>query len=728
MHSSRQSHSLPSLYRALEARQRGTITDSLFRASIYSTVVPSSTFVNVTNVPDVTIRRFSPCGRYLLTISSDSRDFVVYSVETGGRRISTVPVDRIYADSESNAALFQSVAYPPLVSSVSSNSLQLFNTPLLIPPHQMLQRAYIPPSQPGLLAAFPIPLPPPSLVPQVHPPNPPPSPQISISDSTPHTCSFSRFFAKRYQISVPTGDERLLPDFCQVTASGRFVILASVLQPDPENGQIPNHPAINVPPLLNANFQTSRRPALTSTPILTSFSLHLVDIETGRTVDRFTLHNDYVPLDNHSGVYMLGSVLSVLSVRFQTIYILRIQETTPRFFVQAVIGTHCRPDDELVIATARHAEEAWQCRTVLEKRKRQVPSFQSTSPHSPPQSCQQLDMDTFGGSVNENPFRKGDPRVMQSQKGYVDSDSGGGLNANTRQGVAPSNANSRSRSGNDPSVETGFGNGKLPAGFYTGLMQRLLTYVYRLHLREGRQQRFYRVIGQYSLLLIQKVQLLDGDHLLIRLGSYERDGNPADGLSSTCFFLVYCISSTKIINLFDNKSTVLASLLDQYRDDFVGDAMVAASFLTTKGTGAADVGLGTGTIRRERATKRMRSILAMLPFSSQIRKPSVYLDRSLFSYTSNLLPALDGTKPLPLREIRSCKFLSAHTGDIRFKLAPAGLFMSDHSNVSIAQLSRTKMQFYFHPFLPLVLSMEYGVSFGTRYNIHVYGFHDRHDD
>lgn len=707
-----------SLYRALASRQTATISDHDFRTSVYNTVVPSSTFVNVSDVPPVTFRRFTPCGRYLITLSRNSCDLIVFQLETGGlRSISN------NTDASQHTDLFQSSAHPPLTSVVTTSTaatLQHSMTPPLIPPMQMFPRVFVPPSHPGILAALPIPvlpIPPipngqplhhPILQPQNRQPQPPPAPSRHDPHMR-HSCSFHRFFRKLYQVSIHAGDSLLVQDFCQATPSGQFIILASVRRRDPDNEQNLNNPPSSPHPPTSASHPP-RLPALSSTPVFTSITLHLVAVESGQVVDRFTLYDDYVPLDNHYGVHMCGPILSVLSVRYQTIHVLRVQESTSCFTVQAVIGYNCHLDDELVIAKARHAESSWQSNRARAKKRRLVPPVLTISSSL---RRQKRRLDPSSASFYSN----ADNSDYESYTGIPD------VNGETKD--KPGDGDRHDRSSADFESETGFGNGKTRNGFYTGLMQRLLAYVYRRHLKEGRQKMFYRVVGQYSLLLIHKVQLLDHDHLLIRLGSYDRGGNPADALSNTCFFLIYCISSTKILNLFDNKSLELASLFDRYRDDFVGDPMVAASFLPARAPGAAENVPGLyGNPRRERITKRMRSLLSTLPFSSQVRKPSVYLDRSLFTYNPDLLPALDGTKALSLREVRSCKFRSARTGDVRFKLAPASMILAEQDDAN-TQPSRTKMLFHFHPFLPLVLCMEYGLSFGTRLNLHVYGFHDR---
>ena len=50
----------------------------------------------------------------------------------------------------------------------------------------------------------------------------------------------------------------------------------------------------------------------------------------------------------HMGVFLYDDLLLIMSIRYQTIHILQIQDTRTFVDVQA-IGTYCREDDELIL-------------------------------------------------------------------------------------------------------------------------------------------------------------------------------------------------------------------------------------------------------------------------------------------------------------------------------------------------------------------------------------------
>lgn len=389
-----------------------------------------------------------------------------------------------------------------------------------------------------------------------------------------------------------------------------------------------------------------------------------MQVSTGNVCDRFCLTDDYVALEGHSGVHMLGDMLLVLSARQQILHIIKVQEGIGRFAEEATIGANCSPDDDLEISRVREAELSYQ-------RKR-------------------------GGASEEN--------------GLPDdgNESGG----------------------------SGLGNGKLQNGFYTGLMQRLLAYLYRRLCSEGKRRLFYRVMEQYSMLIMQKAQFLDRDHLLIRLGSYERQSKHDNGMS-TCFFVVYCISSTRIINLYENRSVELLCIYERFRDLFVGDAAVAATLpsgrpIAPEVSGRDEQRMSNPILselngRARNRGRRIRAALSVLPICAQSHNVSPYLDRSLFSYNVDRLAALDGSRALPMREVNSVKFTSAETGAMRFKLSAGIPFGMNVMEPNMREGGRKKMLFLFHPHLPFVISMEYGGGGGVSnmtpslLNFHVYG-------
>lgn len=194
--------------------------------------------------------------------------------------------------------------------------------------------------------------------------------------------------------------------------------------------------------------------------------------------------------------------------------------------------------------------------------------------------------------------------------------------------------------------------------------------MYSHHLKNGEKIIFFRFVGESSLYLIENVQLLDRDQLFIKLASYDRDGNLADASSNTCFFLFYCISWIKILNLFANKSLAPASLFFRFYKDFIRNSLLAASLTPQWGPSPADTAPCPYQYpRHEQIKKRMQSLLATVPLFRQIQKLSIYLDCSLLTYNSKYFRALHPTKSLALRRVRSCEFHSAYTANIWFKLA-----------------------------------------------------------
>lgn len=750
------------LLRALEDRALGTSHPSHFRSSLYAGLVPSSTFINVSGVPSVAFRRFTPCGRFLVAISRNQRDLVLFRLESGARRpLPAEPLPGLDFDRPAcpprqppppPSDLWLAGQQPP-----SSSMRPNFDSPFLQDPASRQHCPFAPPighppfasaglhnerrtasSHPlGLLSTLPVPLVGAGAASSAVSPEPGATRAASARRreilSQKFSCHFSRFFTKMYQVPVALSAETLVPEFCLATPRSKYLILASY-QPresDNNNGNahVPQPPPVDEP-----------LPAVASVPVLERFTLHLVNVESGVVEDRYTLLNDFVELEGHAGVHMHGDMLCVLSIRHQILHIIKVQENLGRFTQEGRIGAMCRPDDELEIARARDAENNFQVRKREEARQC---SFESAAGSS-----------SGGGLASFS--RVDEPSLVRKRRTAVPNEgAAGGLN-----GTPPVAQQS-------PVVaaptDTGLGRGKLKSGFYTGLMQRLLVCVYRSYYRDGNQSLFYRVVGQYSMLVMLKAQFLDNDHLLIRLGSREQGGKPPDPAALTCFFVVYCISSTNILNLFENRSTELLAIYEKYRDIFIGDAAVSATLpppraemedalVTTGGPGsniphrAENEVHGQGRswsvrpgslIRGRHATsKRTRAELLVLPVSCQTRNVSPFLDRQIFSYNADRIAALDGTRALSLRDLNTVKFISVRTGAMRFKLSP-GLPAfnggqrsrrgmddgNDHTTLN-HNSRKKKALFLFHPHYPFVMSMEYNLVSPTTYNFHVHGFRE----
>lgn len=711
--------SRPGLVEALRQRELESLPCASFRAAAHAAAVPSHAFLAVRRPPPAVLRRYTPCGRFLVAVDRNRTDLRMYRLETGGLRAG-VPGDdsflaqpmhqnpvRAHADPHGagagaadyagngssrgrrrgglNAydmagfghdqphAQSLNVREPPGVAPGRGSSMftPSFNVnpflqdSSLAPPMHLGRNAA---RGDGLLSALPVP-----------PGRPPPSPPPAASaDFSSHSCEFSRFFSHVYTSSVATGMEVLVPDFCLATA--QHVILASVIAPTADQG--PNAILAGPPPAV-AGVRV----------VFDRITFHLVNSETGQVRDKYVLDDDFVALEGHAGVHMFGDLLCVLSIRQQTLHLLRVHDATGRLMSVSRIGAFCNPDDELEIARARDAE----LRSL------------------PPVEC------SAGGSS-----RAGQRRWPGRET------EGGSAHARNRDETAEAAAGEEDDNDGDDDAqnaaddtvhhvrvtETGLGNGKSPRGFYGGLMHRLLVYVHRKHLRERNERLFFRVIGQYSMLVMKKAQLLDEDHLLIRLGS----SGMLDPRNSTCFLLVYCLSTSQVVNLYENRSAELLELYESNSDLFTADSAVAAmlspvrGFLSRQGTAGSRGGpsrenptrpRGNSSLGRGRSHIRTREILAELPVSAQDRNASVYLNRRLFSYPVDRLPALDGSRAMSMRELHSIKFTAAGGGNLRFKLTPGlpnGEMAPDGSGGPRA--GRRKVLFLFHPTMPFVISMQ----------------------
>lgn len=650
------SQARPSLVDALRQRELGSIPAASFSAAAHEAAVPSHAFLAVRRPPPAVLRRYTPCGRYLVAVDRNRTDLRMYRLETGGQRAG-VP------DSASFQArpMYQNPVR--LGSEPVARSLPSFNVnPFLENPSlsTSLPQGISPMHSAG------------SMFPRGAPGRPVSPPLAGQStDFTVHSCEFSRFFTLVSTTTIATGAEVLVPDFC--LASAKHIILASVIAPTAGEDGVAN---LHGPPPAVAGVRV----------VFDRITFHLVDTETGQVRDKYVLRDDFVVLEGHAGVHMLGDLLCVLSIRHQTLHLLRVHDATGRLMFVSRIGAFCDPDDEFEIARYRESEL------------RAARSAQ----------CHGSDSLAGGSGTAGMSARRGSSTAVEGNRSVADGDVGHGGLDDRDDGVAP-----------QPGVvETGLGNGKSPSGFYSGLMHRLLVYVYRKHLRENNERLFFRVIGQYSMLVMKKAQMLDDDHLLIRLGS----SGMLDPRSSTCFLLVYCVSSGRVVNLFENRNVELLKLYEHNNDLFTADPAVAAMLAplrsSSNGQGvpgnAASSDLNRETPSRPRShagrartQARTREILAELPMSSQDRNASVYLNRRLFSYPMDRLPALDGSRAMSMRELQAIKFTSVGRGNLRFKLFPGlpnGETAPDGSGGP--RRGRRKVLFLFHPTLPFVISMQ----------------------
>lgn len=523
------------LARALRDRELGVIGPRSFHLRLYNSLVPNHTYQAVRHLPHVYPIRFTPCGRYFVTISENKADLVLYRVEGGDVRKN----------------------WPP-------NSRTTFAS-------------------------------------------------VEELRSERASCDFNRFFSLEYAVPLVNIGETLVAVFCLTSKSSRFLILASFSRPDAEaqnnNNNINNN---------NDNNQAQDLPAMRMCPIIERFTLYLVEVETGRVFDRFTLEKDFVQLERRGGIHQHGNFLCILALRSQNVYILRIQESMGRFVQERCVGAECNEDD-----------------------KAQIAPFVATG---------------------QRPAGAGG---MGGNNIDVDIDS-----------------------------ETGLGNGKRRNAPYSGIMQRLLVYVFREYVRRGNAHKFFSVVANiYSLLLILRAQLIDDDHLLLELGPEEDAGR--EEVTAPHFFLVYCLSSTRIVRLFQDTSLDLLRIYERYHDFFYDSPLCAATEWRPPSADLIDSFASRSS--RSDLTRRIRRALSSLPVRSSSTSPSPYLDRHLYSYDVER-----GSTSIPI------KFTSVRTGVVRFRLRIATLPNAEEQEPATL---------LFHPTLPFAVSV---LSMGVFLNLNIH--------
>ena len=166
------------------------------------------------------------------------------------------------------------------------------------------------------------------------------------------SCSFSRYFTAHYTVPIANNRETLISDFCLASSNGRFLILAAFTR-GPDNDQAEVHanldPAHGVQGQGDDQNLPNQLPAVRSCPVLDRFTLYLVEVESGRVYDRFTMENDFVQLEGNRGIHIYQNLLCILSLRKQTLHVLRIQENLGRFILDRSIGSICNADDNYEI-------------------------------------------------------------------------------------------------------------------------------------------------------------------------------------------------------------------------------------------------------------------------------------------------------------------------------------------------------------------------------------------
>eukprot|EP00252_Welwitschia_mirabilis_P007578 TRINITY_DN19092_c0_g1_i1.p1 TRINITY_DN19092_c0_g1~~TRINITY_DN19092_c0_g1_i1.p1 ORF type:complete len:529 (+),score=73.40 TRINITY_DN19092_c0_g1_i1:251-1837(+) len=150
--------------------------------------------------------------------------------------------------------------------------------------------------------------------------------------------NFGSYFSHLYTLDLASGNEFICKDLFLSTENNQFGIVATQTAPD-QDAPIPEG-------------------AIQGIPSVEKVTLFLFRLSDGEIMDTRVFHNDYIPLGHNLGVYLYDDLLSVISIRYQTIHILQIRDAGSFVDVRA-IGRFCREDDELVLNS--HSQRASCC-------------------------------------------------------------------------------------------------------------------------------------------------------------------------------------------------------------------------------------------------------------------------------------------------------------------------------------------------------------------------------
>jgi len=259
------------------------------------------------------------------------------------------------------------------------------------------------------------------------------------------------------------------------------------------------------------------------------------------------------------------------------------------------------------------------------------------------------------------------------------------------------------------------------------LKHRILVFLYRrakaLSAKDGNPfelRNFYKYFDQVRWLKMWKMQLLDSDHLLIKYASEEvvtlRSSEPN---SQPSYFVVYNITTTEVLAVYENTSEQLLDLFENFCDLFRNACLSSESQFTSSPSNNIFSHLIQQRFKQTivsakngGANEARKRVLAQLPISAQSYSASPFLDLSLFSYDDKWVSVMERPKACGEHPIR---FYGRQCGLLKFKIY-AGV-----QGRNPPPQARRLVAFTFHPTDPFAISVQ-------RTNLeYVVNFHVRHD-
>lgn len=155
---------------------------------------------------------------------------------------------------------------------------------------------------------------------------------------------FDKFFKLVYSKKIDNS-KYFSKHFCLVTEDCKSLIVAAV------NKQRENRICIN--------------------KCLNNITFIMFDIQTGKTLDKYTFKNDYICLVNHSGVHLQKNLIAFISIHYQEITILKITDER-KFKFYKKIGKYIHDDDEDYLKQFKHLNEDTENNLNFTKKKRKI--------------------------------------------------------------------------------------------------------------------------------------------------------------------------------------------------------------------------------------------------------------------------------------------------------------------------------------------------------------------
>jgi uncharacterized Zn finger protein (UPF0148 family) len=281
--------------------------------------------------------------------------------------------------------------------------------------------------------------------------------------------------------------------------------------------------------------------------------LFLVDLQAERVTDVFTLRNDLVNLDGHTGVQLFGAdLVLVTSLARQTVHLLRIRETTDGlgrnegvFQRLASFGPHCYADDALLIAKQYRRERDFrrQGRRVFPFRLCDLQQAEDSCPES--DTLEREDSMALGSADQASTPAATDPEECVSAMVFASGPASLERPLATPSERVPKRRRIRRRHSTDYDTERESSPFVMPctttaaiAGtamaaaafrmayraltkecFFTGMKQRLLAFLFRKYAQGNMRQysRFAASFETLQTLVIQRAALVAEERVLLRM-------------------------------------------------------------------------------------------------------------------------------------------------------------------------------------------------------------------